>query len=61
MDEYTTFRERIGQAATALEGRRVRIELHENSKTEPDELYETLKPFKEKVAEDIKESEDSGE
>ena len=110
-NEYTTFRERIGQAATALEGRRVRIEFHENqrgqyknvyldkvepapqeegapadsdaeeaawrtavdaapwlvgdsephAKTEPDELYETLKPFKEKVAEDIRESEAGGE
>jgi hypothetical protein len=105
-NEYTTFRERIGQAATTLEGRRVRIEYHENqrgrytnvyldkvepapgeaggadqsdtdaeeaawrtavdaapwlvgesephAKTPPDELYDTLKPFKEKVAEDIR-------
>src|SRR3954466_5390093 len=105
-DEYTTFRERIGEAARALEGRRVRIECHEeergqyrnvhpakvepaptqdggdqeNTDTDPseaawrtavdaapwlvgesepheavppDELYDKLKPFKEKVAQDI--------
>jgi len=105
-NEYTTFREAIGAAASKLEGRRVRIEYHEeqrgnynnvyldkvepvadedgrpdtepkeaawrtaveaapwlvgesepHAKTDPDELYETLKPFKDKVAEDIKESE----
>jgi hypothetical protein len=27
-----------------------------HAKTDPDELYETLKPFKDKVAEDIKHS-----
>jgi hypothetical protein len=104
--EYTTFRESIGNEAKRLEGRRVRIEYHENqrgqytnvyldkvepapaaeggggSDTDPDEaawrtaveaapwlvgesepreevppeeLYEKLKPFKERVAEDIKE------
>ena len=102
--EYTTFRERIGEAARALEGRRVRIECHEEQRGQynnvyldkvepaaddsgggdadrseaawrtavdaapwlvgesepheavpPDELYEKLKPFKEKVAEDIEE------
>jgi hypothetical protein len=31
-----------------------------HAKTTPEELYETLKPFKEKVAEDIKESERDG-
>jgi hypothetical protein len=108
-NEYTTFREKIGNRASELEGQRVRIEYHEaqrgrytnvyldkveaapaepegsdrtdtdpeeaawrttvdaapwlvgesepHSKVPPDELYETLKPFKEKVAEDIKESE----
>jgi len=30
-----------------------------HAKTSPEELYETLKPFKDKVAEDIKQSEDS--
>ena len=108
-NEYTTFREAIGQRAQQLQGQRVRIEHHEqqrgrytnvyldkvepapeatagrpgspdtdpeeaawrtavdaapwlvgesepHAKTEPEELYETLKPFKEKVAEDIKES-----
>ena len=108
--EYTTFREAIGEAARRLEGKRVRIEYHEeqrgqyqnvyldkveglaeelpggatadtdaeevawrtaveaapwlvgesepHAKTAPEELYETLKPFKDKVAEDIKRSED---
>jgi hypothetical protein len=107
-NEYTTFREAIGNAASALQGKRVRIEFHEvqrgeytnvyldkvealpgqesraepsatdpeeaawrtavdaapwlvgesdpHAKTDPDELYETLKPFKDKVAEDIKHS-----
>ena len=105
-NEYTTFRERIGEAARALEGRRVRIECHEEERGQytnvyldkvepasssdgsdggdtdpseaawrtavdaapwlvgesepheevpPDELYEKLKPFKEKVAKDIEE------
>lgn len=104
---YTTFREAIGAKARELEGRRVRIEYHEeqrgeytnvyldkveaapvetspaepadtdaeeaawrtavdaapwlvgesdpHAKTAPEELYETLKPFKEKIAADIKE------
>jgi hypothetical protein len=30
-----------------------------HAKTPPEELYETLKPFKDKVAEDIKQSDDS--
>ena len=109
-NEYTTFREAIGDKAAELEGRRVRIEYHEeqrgrytnvyldkvepaptdeatenpahsdtdpeevawrtaveaapwlvgdsdpHAKTGPEELYETLKPFKDKVAEDIKRS-----
>jgi|SRR5579884_858832 len=111
-NEYTTFRERIGRAAGELEGRRTRIEYHEeqrdqytnvyldkvepappepdeaarpdtdpeeaawrtavdaapwlvgesdpHAKTPPEELYETLKPFKDKVAEDIKDSQDDG-
>jgi hypothetical protein len=105
-DEYTTFRERIGEAAKALEGRRVRVEYHEEQRGQytnvyldkvepapasegpasgetdaseaawrtavdaapwlvgesepheevpPDELYEKLKPFKERVARDIEE------
>ena len=105
-NEYTTFREGIGDEAKRLEGTRVRIEYHENQRgqytnvyldkvqpapeaapgegggrTDPDEaawrtaveaapwlvgesepreevppeeLYEKLKPFKERVAEDIK-------
>jgi hypothetical protein len=109
-NEYTTFREAIGEAARGLEGRRVRLEFHEeqrgqytnvyldkvepapeehdesgaadtdaeeaawrtaveaapwlvgdsdpHAKTGPEELYETLKPFKDRVAEDIKSRED---
>jgi hypothetical protein len=109
-NEYTTFREAIGKKAHELEGRRVRIEYHEeqrgdytnvyldkveaaapetgpeqhpdtdaeeaawrtavdaapwlvgesdpHAKTAPEELYETLKPFKEKIAADIKQSGD---
>src|SRR5579859_1781352 len=101
-NEYTTFRETIGEQARGLEGRRARLEYHEeqrgqytnvyldkveptadeeqpesdaeeaawrtaveaapwlvgdsepHAKTDPDELYETLKPFKDRVAEDIK-------
>jgi hypothetical protein len=104
-NEYTTFRERIGAEAQRLEGKRVRIEYHENQRgrytnvyldkveparqeaapdaadtdpeeaawrtaveaapwlvgesepreeVPPEELYEKLKPFKERVAEDIK-------
>jgi hypothetical protein len=101
-DEYTTFRERIGEAAERFEGKRARIEFHEEErngfrnvyldkiaespepaeeehegdpaeeaawqtaveaapylvgqkrKLEPDELYDALKPFKDRVAEDIR-------
>ena len=103
-NEYTTFREKIGEQAKAFEGRRVRIEYHEEERGQyrnvyldkvesapadsrsggsdtdpqeaawrtaveaapwlvgesepheevpPDELYDKLKPFKERVAEDI--------
>lgn len=107
-NEYTTFREAIGNRASGLEGQRVRIEYHEEQrgnyrnvyldkvepatappaesedtntdpdeaawrtavdaapwlvgeadphvKTPPEELYETLKPFKDRVAEDITDS-----
>ena len=103
-NEYTTFRESIGQRAQDLDGKRVRIEYHEQQRGQytnvyldkvepapdepsgddsdpeeaawrtavdaapwlvgesdpheavpPDELYEKLKPFKEKVAQDIEE------
>ena len=107
-NEYTTFRENIGEQAARLEGKRVRIEYHTEKRgqytnvyldkieavndevadgrdtdpeeaawrtavdaapwllgeadpqkaTSPDKLYKTLRPFKEKVAEDIKQSED---
>ena len=109
-NEYTTFREAIGTRAKELEGRRVRLQFHEEQrgeytnvyldeveaamgeaggterldtdpeeaawrtavdaapwlvgesdsegKTAPEELYETLKPFKDKVAGDIKDSDD---
>jgi hypothetical protein len=102
-NEYTTFRESIGQRAQALEGKRVRIEYHEQQRGQytnvyldkvepappeadggdsdpeeaawrtavdaapwlvgesdpheavpPDELYDKLKPFKERVADDIR-------
>ena len=106
-NEYTTFRESIGERAQQLEGKRVRVEYHEQQRGQytnvyldkvepappgamgadedsdpeeaawrtavdaapwlvgesdpdeavpPDELYEKLKPFKERVAEDIRES-----
>ena len=106
-DEYTTFREAIGQRAQELEGSRVRIECHEEQRGQyhnvyldkiepagsdpaevdtdaeeaawrtaveaapwlvgesepheavaPDEVYDKLKPFKDRVAEDIKEPAD---
>ena len=110
-NQYTTFREAIGDKALELEGQRVRIEYHEeqrgqytnvyldkvepapeperdegdtdaeeaawrtaveaapwlvgdsdpHAKTGPEELYETLKPFKDRVAEDIKESVEGAE
>jgi hypothetical protein len=104
-NEYTTFRESIGQRAQELEGKRARIEYHEQQRGQytnvyldkvepappeaaaddsdpeeaawrtavdaapwlvgesdpqeavpPDELYDKLKPFKERVAEDIRDS-----
>jgi hypothetical protein len=106
-NEYTTFREAIGERAQGLQGQRVRIEFHENQRGQyknvyldkvepapsdaedgggsdadeaawrtaveaapwlvgesepqeevpPEKLYEKLKPFKERVAEDIRDSE----
>src|SRR4051794_13401798 len=106
--EYTTFREAIGDRARELEGRRARIEWHEEQRGQyenvyldkvepapeaaatgddtdpeeaawrtavdaapwlvgesepheevpPEELYDKLKPFKERVADDIKQGED---
>lgn len=107
-NEYTTFREHIGNAAMGLEGKRARIEFHEEKRGQydnvyldaiepapaepaadetepeeaawrtavdaapwlvgesepheavpPDELFDRLKPFKEKVAEDIREDDDA--
>jgi hypothetical protein len=106
-NEYTTFRESIGERAQQLVGQRVRIEYHEQQRGQytnvyldkvepapaapgtdgedsdpeeaawrtavdaapwlvgesdpdepvpPDELYDKLKPFKERVAEDIRDS-----
>jgi hypothetical protein len=106
-NEYTTFRESIGERAQQFVGKRVRIEYHEQQRGQytnvyldkvepapaaegaegddsdpeeaawrtavdaapwlvgesdpdeavpPDELYEKLKPFKERVAEDIRDS-----
>jgi hypothetical protein len=109
-DEYTTFRERIGEAAMRAEGSRAKIAYHEQQRgqytnvyldsieplpsgdagesgddtdpeeagwrtaveaapwlvgsddadkeVEPDEMFEKLKPFKDRVAEDIRERED---
>jgi hypothetical protein len=106
-NEYTTFREAIGKRAQELEGRRVRIEFHEEQRAQyrnvyldkvepapdepadgdtdpeeaawrtavdaapwlvgesepheevpPEELYDKLKPFKDRVAEDIKDGEE---
>jgi hypothetical protein len=107
-NEYTTFRERIGEAAKGLEGSRARIKFHEQQRGEytnvyldsiepapgdgssggddtdpeeagwqtaveaapwlvgdsgedrvdPDEVFEKLKPFKDRVSEDIRESGD---
>jgi hypothetical protein len=112
--EYTTFRESIGSEAQRLEGKRVRIEYHENQRGQytnvyldkvepapeepdaaaggpdtdpdeaawrtavdaapwlvgesepheevaPDELYDKLKPFKQRVAEDIKKADPEDE
>jgi hypothetical protein len=113
-NEYTTFREAIGERAQQLEGQRVRIEYHENQRGQytnvyldkvepapeepdaaaggpdtdpdeaawrtavdaapwlvgesepheevaPDELYDKLKPFKQRVAEDIKKADPEDE
>jgi hypothetical protein len=99
-NEYTTFREEIGNAALAAQGRRARLEYHEEQRNgfrnvyldavqplqgekddhadevawktavdsapwlagserevPPEELFEKLQPFKELVAEDIKDGE----
>jgi hypothetical protein len=108
-DEYTTFREEIGRSALAAQGRRARLEYHEEQRNgfrnvyldsvdpladegvagddervdevawktavdsapwllgstpperevRPEELFEKLQPFKELVAEDIKDGDDS--
>ena len=111
-NEYTTFREQIGEAALGAKGRRARIEYHEQQRGQytnvyldaieplageaadepddtdpeeagwrtavdaapwlvgkagdeqadevsPDELFEKLKPFKDRVAEDIREDEEA--
>ena len=105
-NEYTTFRESIGNRAQELQGSRVRIEYHEAQRGQyqnvyldkvepapdaddedsdaeeaawrtavdaapwlvgesepqeampPEEVYDKLKPFKDRVAEDIKDGED---
>jgi hypothetical protein len=38
-NEYTTFRESIGEAAQALQGSRVRIEYHENQRGQYTNVY----------------------
>jgi hypothetical protein len=110
-NEYTTFREAIGDRARELVGSRVRIEYHESQRGQytnvyldrvepvadataavgetepeeaawrtaveaapwlvgesepreevpPEELYDKLKPFKDRVAEDIKETGGAGD
>jgi hypothetical protein len=109
-NEYTTFREHIGNGALGLEGKRARIEYHEEERGQfhnvyldkieplpdepegeqtepeevgwrtaveaapwlvgesepheevpPEELFDKLKPFKERVAEDIREAQDADE
>jgi hypothetical protein len=109
-NEYTTFREPIGEKAQQLQGRRARISFHEEQRGEyknvyldkvepategsggtgtdtdpeeaawrtaveaapwlvgspkgqvpPEKLYEKLKPFKERVAEDITGKDDDSE
>jgi hypothetical protein len=112
-DEYSTFRPQIGQAAAAFEGRRARIEFHEEERNgfrnvyldrieaadeapaenaphddsadeaawqaaveaapwllgtdrpkeevPPDELFDKLRPFKERVAEDIEQGDEPGD
>jgi hypothetical protein len=107
-NEYTTFREQIGAAAKAAEGKRARIEYHESQRNgftnvyldkvqpapeappttegaepeevgwqaateaapwlvgsdkpteavDPEELFERLKPFKDLVADDIRDGDD---
>src|SRR5215216_2930553 len=67
--EYTTFRPSIGAEAQKLEGRRARVEFHEDERNgfknvwldrvsageePPDELFEKLEPFKRMVADDIR-------
>jgi hypothetical protein len=105
-NEYTTFREEIGRAAFAAQGRRAKVEYHEEQRNgfrnvyldavepleqdadgddervdevawktavdsapwlvgserevPPEELFEKLQPFKELVAEDIKDGEGDG-
>ena len=107
-DEYTTFREEIGRSALAAQGRRARLEYHEEQRNgfrnvyldavdpladeggdddervdevawktavdsapwllgstppdrevAPEELFDKLQPFKELVAKDIKDGDDS--
>ena len=54
-NEYTTFREQIGDKARALAGKRARIKFHEQQRGQYRNVYhEKLKPFKDRVAEDIK-------
>jgi hypothetical protein len=112
-EEYSTFRPQIGQAAAAFEGRRARIEYHEEERNgfrnvyldaiepadeapaegaphddsadeaawqaaveaapwllgtdrpkeevPPDELFDKLRPFKERVAEDIEQGDAAGD
>ena len=86
-NEYTTFRPAIGDAAQQADGKRARIEYHEQQRgnftnvyldaiepvagdgeddrdpeeaVEPDELFDKLKPFKDRVSEDIRSEPEEG-
>ena len=54
-NEYTTFREGIGNEAKRLEAAPWLVgESEPREEVPPEQLYEKLRPFKDKVAEDIK-------
>jgi hypothetical protein len=51
--EYTTFREEIGRAALAAQGRRARIEYHEERRDGYQNVYlDSVEPLDEPVADD---------
>jgi hypothetical protein len=56
-NEYTTFRE--GIARKAIEAAPLLVGGDRKRKVPADQLFETLKPFKDRVADDIKSGEDA--